>query len=541
MGYFTERQELIELPSSVDEEERGRIDAFLGLLEDSGVGRIILSAVKSGTGKGGRPARDHCLLFAAILYAFAFSKASLRDIESLTRYDLRFAYIMGNAVADHVTAGRLIRDVVAPNAKQIFSSITSAILRAMRLDGRRMVYVDGTKIEANANKYGFVWKPLTFHERITATANAIILGNGLIPGYKPEGLITPQTIAKALSELSSRGDPGDAGKALSSLLAKALEYEEKEAICGPGRKSYYKSDHDATAMALKADYYSGLGSNMHAAYNVQVAVSMGIPVGYVVSQDRSDIRLLREAIESCVGSIGGIPAAVCADSGYGSLEAYSYLESMGIRSFVKHQSWEGCASGRYPDSCRYEGGRIVCLNGLEAKPVDVPGRHPKKASGAFFEVRGCSGCPFSAYCRRFTKDPEGDARVFEVSVELERLKAESFANLLSVEGIEARVNRSIQAEGVFAELKQNMGYWRIRRRGLANVATEVMLTLLGSSLRRFRSFLSTGKPPASWKAPEGMEPQRFKKPSPRKLSKKGARIRAKMDAYPREKASNETY
>ena len=98
------------------------------------------------------------------------------------------------------------------------------------------------------------------------------------------------------------------------------------------------------------------------------------------------------------------------------------------------------------------------------------------------------------------------------------------------------IRDSIQAEGVFAELKQNMGYWRIRRRGLANVATEVMLTLLGSSLRRFRSFLSTGKPPASWKAPEGMEPQRFKKPSPKKLSKKGARIRAKMDAYRKAKS-----
>lgn len=66
---------------------------------------------------------------------------------------------------------------------------------------------------------------------------------------------------------------------------------------------------------------------------------------------------------------------------------------------------------------------------------------------------------------------------------------------------------------------------------MAYVAAEVMLTLLGSSLRRFRPFLSTGKPPASWKAPEGMEPQRFKKPSPKKLSKKGARIWAKMDAY----------
>lgn len=34
MGCFTERQELIELPSSVDEEEREKIDSFLGLLED---------------------------------------------------------------------------------------------------------------------------------------------------------------------------------------------------------------------------------------------------------------------------------------------------------------------------------------------------------------------------------------------------------------------------------------------------------------------------------------------------------------------------
>ena len=56
IGYFTERQEPIELPSSVDEEEREKIDSFLGLLEDSGVGPIILSAVKSGTAKGGRPA-----------------------------------------------------------------------------------------------------------------------------------------------------------------------------------------------------------------------------------------------------------------------------------------------------------------------------------------------------------------------------------------------------------------------------------------------------------------------------------------------------
>ena len=56
MGYFTERQELIELPSSVDEEEREKIDSFLGLLEDSGMGpqRFKKPSPKKLSKKGAR-------------------------------------------------------------------------------------------------------------------------------------------------------------------------------------------------------------------------------------------------------------------------------------------------------------------------------------------------------------------------------------------------------------------------------------------------------------------------------------------------------
>ena len=42
-------------------------------------------------------------------------------------------------------------------------------------------------------------------------------------------------------------------------------------------------------------------------------------------------------------------------------------------------------------------------------------------------------------------------------------------NLLSVKGIEMRVNRSSQVEGVFGIIKQDMNYERIRRRGLDKV------------------------------------------------------------------------
>ena len=50
-------------------------------------------------------------------------------------------------------------------------------------------------------------------------------------------------------------------------------------------------------MCLKEDYYSGLGSQMHAAYNTQIVVCRGIIVFYYLSQDRSDTRTLIPTLE----------------------------------------------------------------------------------------------------------------------------------------------------------------------------------------------------------------------------------------------------
>ena len=57
-------------------------------------------------------------------------------------------------------------------------------------------------------------------------------------------------------------------------------------------------------------------------------------------------------------------------------------------------------------------------------------------------------------------------------------------NLLSVKGIETRVNRSSQVEGVFGIIKQDMNYERVRRRGLEKVTTEIMLVCLGYVIRK---------------------------------------------------------
>jgi hypothetical protein len=316
---------------------------------------------------------------------------------------------------------------------------------------------------------------------------------------------------------------------MNAILVKVLDYEEKESICGENRKSYYKTDHDATAMCLKSDYYSGLGSNMHAAYNVQAAVVKGLVLSYYVSQDRTDINVFIPTLEKFLILYGKYPLNVCADSGYGSLKNYQFLEKNGIGNYVKHSSWEGNINGSSPDSYRLiENNIIVCLGGKTGGIIDIPGRHPKKAGSIFYKVDGCLDCEYKQYCMRFMKDIENQvSRVFEVNVELTRLKQEAEQNLLSPKGIEIRVNRSVQAEGIFGTEKQDYQYVRIRRRGREKVSAEIMLVFLGLNLKRLFRYYKTGKVLSFWIAPEDLMPQKPKKPSAKILAKKGKRIHDK--------------
>lgn len=470
------------------EEEGEQIRRFLRLLESSGVGLIVDRYVKNESPRGGRPSVNYHRLLATVLYGFSTGRATLRSIADSCAHDVRFIAMMQQCRPDYSTIAKFINKVIVPNEAEIFARVTKAAAAEMgaRLDD---AFVDGSKFEANANKYKFVWKPTTFHERVSSSFHALCRGSGLLKGYS------------------------------------------EERICGPGRKSYFKTDRDATAMCLKSDYYSGLGTNMHAAYNVQLVVCRGIVAAYAVTQSRADVNDFAAAIEAFFAIHGRYPANVCADAGYGSPGNYSFLKARGIGNFVKDQSWEGNASGSRPDCYRMRGGAPVCLAGRPCREREVAGRHPKKPGGRFYSVTGCRGCPFHDYCFRFVRNGSGaDEKVFEINLDCLALKAEAEANLLSPKGIELRVNRSIQVEGAFGILKHDYGYERMRRRGIARVSTEVMLNALGLTVAKLFRFYETGKTPDFWEAPPEMAPQAFKKPSAKRLSKKGRKIHEKAFA-----------
>ena len=534
MGYFNTRKMFLTPSFELNVEEEEKLLKFLLFLENSNVSSIINKYIENNKGKGGRPNVNYYNLFATIIYGFTFGRDTLRDLEDSCLYDLRYIFLMEQTKVSYSTFSHFINKVIVPNEKEIFSLLNLQIKKELNIDFDD-AYIDGTKFEANANKYKFVWKPITFHKKISISFFDLLKRNNLCQSYRFEELVSSKTISSTITELSINKDSyprkqyDNLNKALTSILLKVLEYEEKERICGPSRNSYYKSDHDATAMALKTDYYSGLGSRMHAAYNTQILVIKGIVFSYYVSQSRSDFSDFIPILNDFYKNYNEYPKNVCADAGYGSLYNYEYLNKNNIGNYVKHQSWEGNVSGSYPDCYRFnEDDTITCLNNKIGYPVTLENRHPKKAKAVFYRVDDCIDCPFKSYCMKHTKNIDVDNKIFEVIPIFMKYKHQAEKNLLSVKGIEMRVNRSVQVEGVFGNEKQNRGYTRIRRRGLSKSSTEMMLVILGLNIKKLFNFYSTNKFPKFWIPPENLKSQEFKKPSAKRLSKKGTRIHNKQ-------------
>lgn len=164
MSYFNIKRTFFLVPSNTCLEEYEKIDKFMSILEKSGVGKII-EKEKQKKKEQGNIKHNPYNIFATIIYCFTKLNNSLREIESLSKFDLRVMYIMENQELDHSEIGNFINKYILPYQYEIFTKITKAIIDEFNLDISNQ-YLDGTKIEANANKYKFVWKPTTYHKKL---------------------------------------------------------------------------------------------------------------------------------------------------------------------------------------------------------------------------------------------------------------------------------------------------------------------------------------------------------------------------------------
>ncbi len=109
--------------------------------------------VKEGY-KTGRPRYNRINLLKVILFSFMENGyLSLRGIEKSCKTDIRYMYLLDDMDApSFVTIGNFIREDLTNTIKNIFVEINKVIFEKEHVDIEH-VYIDGTKIEANANKY----------------------------------------------------------------------------------------------------------------------------------------------------------------------------------------------------------------------------------------------------------------------------------------------------------------------------------------------------------------------------------------------------
>lgn len=547
MNNFTSKQVFFLYSYEIDSKEIKKINSFLNMLEDSGISEIINEAVKSDNPQGRYPYNPYDM-FAMILYAFSFGKGSLREIERACKMSIDYMYIMSKQAPSYVAIGNYINDVFVKHISKIIPTINKQIAKEMTIEFDDL-FLDGSKFEANSNKYKFVWKPdkriikLSTNIRQLLLKYSIVNNDKVIKSNVAANLLT--IIHSIASEQNINVDDIVTGKGhrlnpiqrdyiqSKKYLTKLLEYEEQIRICGPNRNSYYKTDFDATAMCLKEDYYSGLGSNMHAAYNVQFLVIKGLILDVFVSQDRNDYLTLIPAIENFKLHYGTYPKNICADSGYGSHNNYKYINEHKIGNYVKYPLWEKEKNGKYPQLFKInDKDEIVCLNNKVGIIDTTVKRHPKTASSKHYRFTGCRRCIYKNICKRNLKRKSDPFRIAEINKdyikEIEQVKK----NLLSTKGIELRVNRSIQVEGDFGITKQDMSYDRFRRRGLNKVSTEISLVALGINIRKYFRFIETKEIPKFWEAPSDLVEEEFEiiKMKPEKKKQKSKNQEAK-DEY----------
>ena len=92
--------------------------------------------------------------------------------------------------------------------------------------------------------------------------------------------------------------------------------------------------------------------------------------------------------------------------------------------------------------------------------------------------------------------------------------------MLSPKEIELRINRSIQVEGTFGMIKQDMPFDRFIRTSLDKVTTEFMMVCLGLNIRKLFKFYDGKSKIKYWKAPDDLQPETKKKPNAKRLSNK---------------------
>src|SRR5699024_5152937 len=298
----------------------------------------------------GCPAYHPRMMMKIILCAYTQSVFSGRKIEALLKDSVRMMWLAQGYEPTYRTINRFrTNPLVAELLRQCFVQFRSKLVQEEEIDAEA-IFIDGTKIEANANKFTFVWRKAIerYHSSLVEKSNRMydeLLEKEIIPAIQRENeeeLSTEEleSIVEKLDESidtytekmdasditserkhlrSERKEPKKYRKQFADFVIRKPKYQHDMEIF-EDRNSYSKTDHDATFMRMKEDYMRN--GQLKAGYNLQVATENQYAIAYDLFPNPTDTRTFIPFLNNIEANYFTLPQYIVADAGYGSEQNY---------------------------------------------------------------------------------------------------------------------------------------------------------------------------------------------------------------------------
>jgi len=195
-----------------------RIEMKKYLLEGSPIGRTGYNPVN---------------MLKLILFCQMEKITSLRGMAKAAQNDIRLMWLTDETKPSHDTIKRFMNEQLQGKIEDIFHEMNRYYNETEKIDKNR-VYIDGTKIEANANKYKFVWKGSIekFREKLYKKITKTI--QRMNEKLELEGVYFP---------IQEKYQPDDLKK-IMAYLESEIDRQEIKFVSGKGsRKSALQRDY----------------------------------------------------------------------------------------------------------------------------------------------------------------------------------------------------------------------------------------------------------------------------------------------------------
>ena len=456
------------------------------------------------------------ILFKIFIFAMSEGIFSTRKISRQCEVNIQYKWLLqGYSTPSHMTFQRFFARCTPEVLNHLFVQLIEVLERIDSITFEE-VFIDGTKIEAYANRYSFVWKKNIVRglkklpDKLTALQEAIWEDVNIDTfNLNEAGLVKRLAFEIYTNQIIFVHGKGHRKTKLQryyeqavALLDKRQEYEKAMAILGD-RNSYSKTDTTATFMRLKEDHM--LNGQLKPAYNIQLAVHSEYILGVGVYPNPTDTKTLIPFLQQLEGMYKQPFKYIVADAGYDSNENFDWLESHQYYSCIKprthkqekKRAWKQDISQARNMDYNTNTDTYTCAKGRTLRFICE--RKAKSHSGygyvtRVYECENCNRCGLRSQCQksRTGKKPKRNKQI-HISPAYEASQIRNRERLESNFGKILRKNRSIQVEGVFGVLKEDINFRRLKHRGSESVHKFLILLATGFNLRKLHNRIQNGR------------------------------------------------